>query len=168
MTQIVLTKVIICDRYDIGRGGVMSELNVFDVADYFLVQSNKSEEDDPITHLKLQKLVYYAQGYHLAMLDSPLFGETILAYKHGPVCSDLYDKYRDMGSNPLPVPPDFDPSIFDESSLKVLSDVWEYYSQFSATGLRNLTHGESPWKDTPQSSNISQKKMKEFFKTLID
>ena len=60
-------------------------LTCFDAADYFL---SKIDEDagDVITNLKLQKLVYYAQGFSLALCGRPLFAERIEAWQHGPVC----------------------------------------------------------------------------------
>lgn len=54
-------------------------LTCFDAADYFL---SKIDEDagDVITNLKLQKLVYYAQGFSLALCGRPLFAERIEAW----------------------------------------------------------------------------------------
>ncbi|WP_231840734.1 Panacea domain-containing protein [Orientia tsutsugamushi] len=48
----------------------------FDVASYFLVLVNR-EAGDVITQLKLQRLVYFIQGVHLALFDKPLFKEDI-------------------------------------------------------------------------------------------
>jgi uncharacterized phage-associated protein len=50
-----------------------------DIAQYLIHLANL-EEDDPITNLKLQKLLYYVQGFHLALFDSPLFSENIVAW----------------------------------------------------------------------------------------
>ena len=52
-------------------------ITVFDVADYFLNRADKEEDGDIITNLKLQKLVYYAQGFHLAMFGKPFFENPI-------------------------------------------------------------------------------------------
>lgn len=59
-------------------------LTCFDVADYFLTQSNETQSNDEnsgdfLSNLKLQKLVYYAQGFFLALLNWPLFNEEIEA-----------------------------------------------------------------------------------------
>ncbi len=48
------------------------------------------EAGDVITQLKLQKLMYIAQGIHLALYDAPLFKEEIEAWQHGPVVRELY------------------------------------------------------------------------------
>jgi uncharacterized phage-associated protein len=55
-------------------------LNCDDVAKYFLAQASE-DAGDLISNLKLQKLVYYAQGFHLALYDTPLFPEPNLVYK---------------------------------------------------------------------------------------
>ena len=62
-------------------------------AKYFLAQASE-DAGDLISNLKLQKLVYYAQGFHLALYDEPLFLEAIEAWTHGPVVPDLYRHYK--------------------------------------------------------------------------
>ena len=47
-------------------------LNCYDVANYFLSLTNE-DEGDLISNLRLQKLMYYAQGLHLAVQDAPVF-----------------------------------------------------------------------------------------------
>ena len=42
--------------------------NVHDVANSFLLL-DKLNDGEGISHLKLQKLVYYAQGFYLAIFD---------------------------------------------------------------------------------------------------
>ena len=67
--------------------------NVLDIAKYFLYLDN-TNEGDGVSNLKLQKLVYYAQGYYSAIFDNPLFSNEISAWTHGPVISDLYHEYK--------------------------------------------------------------------------
>ncbi|MCC8462499.1 MAG: hypothetical protein LN546_04970 [Rickettsia endosymbiont of Ecitomorpha arachnoides] len=49
-------------------------LSCFNVVQYFLILVDR-ELGDTITQLKLQKLIYFAQGSHLALFDEPLFKE---------------------------------------------------------------------------------------------
>lgn len=53
-------------------------ISCFDVANYFLVLVDR-EVGDTITQLKLQKLIYFAQGVHLALFNKPFFEEEIEA-----------------------------------------------------------------------------------------
>ena len=70
-------------------------LSCDDAAKYFLAQVSE-DAGDLISNLKLQKLLYYAQGFHLALYDQPLFPEAIEAWTHGPVVPDLYRHYKSM------------------------------------------------------------------------
>ena len=139
----------------------------FDVAKYFLAQSNE-DAGDLISNLKLQKLVYYAQGFSLALNDEPIFGEHIEAWMHGPVVPDLYQEYKSYGSNAIPPPADFTPAIFNRKELQLLEDVYAVYGQYSAWKLRQLTHSEQPWKDNycegVSSQRISLDEMQSYFK----
>ena len=73
----------------------------FSVAKYFLFLSDE-EAGDTISNLKLQKLLYYAQGFHLALNDSPLFAESIEAWTHGPVVPVVYQLYKHAGASAIP------------------------------------------------------------------
>lgn len=148
----------------------MSELTCFDVADYFL---SLSEEDagDSISNLKLQKLVYYAQGFHLAFYDRPLFPERIEAWEHGPVVPELYYKYREYGAERIPMPEDVDFGKYAPETRELLEEVNRMFGQYSAWKLRNMTHEEPPWADAHAkripNALISHGAMKEYFSTLI-
>ena len=66
--------------------------SVHDVADFFI--NLASADQDSLTHLKLQKLCYYAQGWHLALQGKPLFAARLEAWAHGPVAPVLYDRFK--------------------------------------------------------------------------
>ncbi|MDP9363220.1 MAG: DUF4065 domain-containing protein [Chloroflexota bacterium] len=135
-----------------------------DVANYFIWRANADEEyGENITNLKLQKLVYYAQGFHLAWYGEPLFPEPIEAWAHGPVVRPLYFEYQRHGANPLQTPEGFDPGTIDERTRQLLEEVYQVYGQYSAWALRNLTHEEAPWKDTPRNAAIPHEAMRTFF-----
>lgn len=135
-----------------------------DIAEYFLHLEGDGGE---ISNLKLQKLVYYAQGFSLALHGEPLFEEAIEAWMHGPVVPSLYRKYRDFGSNPIPPNDAFDPSILDRAKLRLIEEVYDVYGQYSAWKLRQLTHEEDPWRDNYEegaySREIPQQEMAHYF-----
>ena len=139
-----------------------------DVANYFLTLDDE-EVGELISNLKLQKLVYYAQGFHLAMMDEPLFADSIEAWAHGPVVPALYHEYKVHGSGVIPVPSDFDPDTIDQETRSLLNEVYNVFGQFSGWKLRNMTHEEPPWKKAYSGSGIiSQKSMKKYFLTMVD
>lgn len=138
-----------------------------DIADFFLdLGSRSSGEAALISNLKLQKLLYYAQGYHLAMTGRPLFAERIEAWDHGPVVREVYQEYKRFGCNPIPVMKSYEPTAFDEGLCRFLEDVHADRGGFTAWHLREMTHAERPWWDTfipRQSEEISQDKLREYF-----
>ncbi len=145
----------------------MAELTASDVADYFL-SSVDEESGDNISNLKLQKLVYYAQGLHLAMHDGqPLFDDDIEAWQHGPVVPELYRRYKDHGAGAIPRPAAIDLEKFSSETCAFLEDVWETFGQYSAMKLRAMTHEEPPWKLTPLNCPISRELMRNYFRTLL-
>jgi uncharacterized phage-associated protein len=98
----------------------------------------------PVSNLKLQKLVYYAQAWHLALFKEPLFGEEIEAWVHGPVVPVIFRRYRDYKWAPI----DRVDAPHASARLKAhLEEVWRVYGELSAYDLERLTHSESPWKE---------------------
>ena len=145
----------------------MPTVDVHDVAKYFL-SLNDEEVGELISNLKLQKLVYYAQGFRLAITGEPLFTDTIEAWAHGPVVPSLYHEYKGFMAGAIPSPTDFDPKCIDQNTRELLDEVYAVYGQFSAWKLRNLTHAEKPWIDAYNKTVvISTKVMKEYFLTLV-
>jgi uncharacterized phage-associated protein len=140
-----------------------------DVAEYFLSLSDP-ECEDFISNLKLQKLVYYAQGFHLAIFGEPLFDEPIEAWTHGPVVKDLYHEYKEHGANAIDKPVSIDLNRYTKDIRELLDDVWKVYGQYSASKLRNLTHAEPIWIEAYNKYPgcvISHDSMKKYFKTLL-
>lgn len=141
----------------------------FDVAKYFLAQSSE-DAGDLISNLKLQKLVYYAQGFSLALTGSPMFAEHLEAWLHGPVVPDLYREYKTFGSGHIPHPEGFDLNVFSAEERELLDEVYEFYGQYSAWRLRQLTHGEMPWRESYKEGlnrEISLDSLRRYFETQI-
>ena len=139
-----------------------------DIADYFLYKNAMEDEsDDFISDLKIQKLVYYAQGFSLALLNEPLFDEEIEAWMHGPVVPELYQEFKKYGNGPIDAPKKLDFKKYPEDVRKLLDEVYLTYGQFTAWKLRNLTHEEPPWKNAPPQGIITHDELKKYFKTLV-
>jgi uncharacterized phage-associated protein len=148
--------------------------SVFDVAKYFLMLAASGTEDagEAMTHLKLQKLLYYAQGFHLALYDGkPIFEDTIEAWKQGPVVNSVWHAYKEKGSAPIAPDDKFDPAkLISTEEEEVLIDVWNAYGQFSAWKLRNMTHEEPPWRNAYKentNATITLKSMCDYFSTQV-
>lgn len=144
-------------------------VSVFDVAKAFLVLDDKKDASDGISNLKLQKLVYYAQGFHLAFHDTLFFPERIEAWPHGPVAPALYHEYKQYEGRPIDPPKDFDlEDNFSKEQIEILQDVHDVYGQFSGWQLRNISHEEPTWINNEADRNvISEQEMREYFKTRL-
>lgn len=118
----------------------------------------------PDIFIFLQKLLYYAQGCYLAMKDKPLFNENILAWEHGPVVNEVYQEYKQNGSNPIVFDEPYDIKKVDNETRAILEEVFDVFGQYSAWKLREMTHEEAPWKETVRNDVIDREKIKDFFK----
>lgn len=143
---------------------------VNEVAKYFLTLGDE-EAGDLVSNLKLQKLCYYAQGFHLALFGKPLFEDSIEAWTHGPVVPELYHAYKQHGSGAIPMPQGFKVESINKDVRELLDEVYNTYGQFSAWKLRNMTHDEAPWVEAfgrYPGAEISRSSMQDFFKTLVN
>lgn len=108
-----------------------------DVAAYIL------ERAGPMTAMKLQKLVYYSQAWHLVWEEEPLFSERIEAWANGPVVPELYHFHR--GRFKLDSWPQGDSNNLTESERETINAVLEFYGDKNPQWLSDLTHSEDPW-----------------------
>ncbi|MDC7141904.1 Panacea domain-containing protein [Bacteroides finegoldii] len=131
-----------------------------------IISKTDLEHGDTISNLKLQKMMYYQQGFHLAYFGTPLFDEDIVAWQYGPVVPSVYQEYKSFESNSISTSKEGISLSDDEEEL--FNNVYEEYNQFSAVALMKMTHEESPWKTTEINSVISRDKMAAFFKTQIE
>ncbi|WP_300486552.1 type II toxin-antitoxin system antitoxin SocA domain-containing protein [Flavobacterium sp.] len=146
------------------------------IADWIISKVN-TNAGDTISPLKLQKLLYYCQAWHLAIFKTPLFKEEIQAWAHGPVVPSQYSRFSYILRNDR-----IDPSginlekiVFDNvETEKLLNEVFEIYNEHSATYLEALTHSEKPWIDARANLNewersnaiITHQTMERFYSDL--
>lgn len=110
----------------------------------------------PMSHLKLQKLLYLIEGYHLAYFTESLINDEFQAWTHGPVSRKVYDSlkdksrlYADVGYEPTP-DSDQDPialihSLLTQDQIDLINEVLDLYDKESGFELEALTHAQTPW-----------------------
>jgi uncharacterized phage-associated protein len=146
--------------------------------------------------MQVQKLVYFAHGWHLAITGEPLIDEQVEAWKWGPVIRSIYRDFREYGSKPIDskyCPMHFQweggktyfthlaaPSVDDipdkaEFTKRFLDKVWSIYGKYTAYQLSNLTHlPDTPWQKTvqkhggrpPKNTDIPSEIIRDYFTTL--
>jgi len=149
-------------------------------ANEFIVKS----PDIGVSHMKLQKLTYYAYGWWLALKDDPVLTEGPEVWAHGPVFWTMYHALKGFGGTGIKHPqkdhPFQDPPRIDDgdTEVKALLDwTWEKYGLFSPFYLSDQTHKTgSPWQQVaqshdyriPQHTTIPDEIIKSYFKGMAE
>lgn len=93
--------------------------------------------------LKLQKLLYLAQGYSYAFYDRPLFNDEIEGWVHGPVVRDVYNLFKSYQYNSIDITYEIDE--LDSEAEDVLNYVINNFAKYDAKYLEKLSHEQEPW-----------------------
>jgi len=127
--------------------GLLAMYDARNVANEFLRQAK--ERGSTLTNMELQKLVYIAHGYSLAILDRPLIKQHVEAWRYGPVIPDLYHALRQYGSGVVKALINLLPEEkLSETDSKLVKSVLSAYGQFSGPQLSTMTHREgTPWRE---------------------
>ena len=144
------------------------------VANYFLLRTNVPA-GDVMTHLKLQKLCYFAQVFNLVNRDCKLFEDTFQAWSHGPVAPALWKRFKKFtwqgiggdGVGSLSI------KSLTDADEQILDAVWVKLGRWTARELEYWTHQHDPWKhargNTPRgwhaTTEISVASLKKFYCT---
>jgi len=147
----------------------------------------KQKPKAEVSPMKLQKLIYFAHGWHWALADKPLVSEQVEAWKFGPVISPVYHAFKQFGNNPIAElgrlvrfsgtrlvseVPRLSEAMLGETA-QLLNRVWEVYSPYTAIQLSNATHAvgtpwQEVWEKAPEriGTDIPDEKIREYFVKL--
>ena len=131
------------------RMNASQTLDYRDAAEYILEQF-----DAPLSTMKLQKLLYFAQGWTLAIVNRRLVNTDFEAWKWGPVSHELYTHHRrQYGIEHLV---GGDASTVTGNNKVILDAVIENYGGLSGMQLGDLTHQPgTPWTTVRQEAGIT-------------
>lgn len=147
-----------------------ADSNALKVANHLVAFSRV--HGDPISNLKLQKLLYYAEGWYLAFYGKSLFSEDIQAWPRGPVVYSVWKHFSGYRWRPISRPIEM-PKMPNRIQQHI-EGLMEAYGDLSAYTLERMTHQERPWlearkglKDGQRSNRvISRETMRTFFSEL--
>lgn len=122
--------------------------SALDVAAYILRQQG------PMTAMKLQKLVYYSQAWHLVWEERRMFEETIEAWANGPVVRELYRRHQGLWQVDSNTPLGGNPDALDIGRRETVDVVLESYGDKPAHWLSELTHSENPWRRARERARL--------------
>lgn len=137
------------------------------------------QDGKEFSHLKIQKLLYYSQGWHLALYDKPLIAGEFQAWVRGPVNKEVYDHFNKTKY----ATSDISAADIDLNLIEGVSDLQQFhfksvldsYGHHSGTKLELMTHQETPWltarggisAHSRSETVISEQLMKDYFVSLI-
>jgi len=125
-------------------------------------------DGNPVTQMKLQKMVYFAHGYHLAKFGDPLVIEEFEAWKFGPVIPFIYQTYKLYGSGEITdtsliynvTKLESELSKIDPNAIDAINYTWKVTKSLDANSLSAWTHKiGSPWQEVykPHINSIAIK-----------
>jgi uncharacterized phage-associated protein len=120
--------------------------SAMDVANFFIEIFKDSE--DPVTNLRIQKLLYFAQGWSLIRLKEPLFEDDTCAWQHGPVVPNVYHELSSYCKGPITSTQDsYSSTVFTTDQVTLLIDVAMKYRIYSTSKLVDMCHADGgAWK----------------------
>ncbi|MDD6419670.1 MAG: DUF4065 domain-containing protein [Clostridium sp.] len=166
----------------------MERYSALDIATWFIYKTNAEKKENQaindtyevyegLTHLKLQKLLYYAQGISLSLNNNVLFNDQIEAWNHGPVIKSVFEKFCKKGRNEItiedsPSPVDVIRKIEADTPVReALNMTYDNFAIYTAWQLRNMTHEKgTPWYQTykpGKNKKISVDLIKKYFDTYV-
>ena len=139
-----------------------------DVANFFITQFR--ETDDPMTKVRVQKFMFFAQAEALVRLGHPLFREEFKAWHYGPVIPSVGNKTKDIpNGEPIKgVIGEYDIHTFSVEEIEVLMDVSVYCGRYSTAELSRITHVPGgPWdsvhEENGKAETITKDSIREYY-----
>lgn len=105
-----------------------------------------------LTPMQLQKLVYFAHGWNLAITDGPLLNEQVEAWRYGPVIPSLYHEFKRFGAGSITLGPEDVEHAYqglDGHTRSLVDRIWDVYGNYDGAQLSAMTHRDgTPWDQT--------------------
>ena len=141
--------------------------SALDVAQYVI--EKYWQGGSPITNLKLQKILYYIQGYAFKRYNEPAYSEDIYRWPYGPVVPEVYFEYNRFRGSPISEPSDNEMTAAlkrlktDKALLSVVDSVIDKSVAYTAAQLVEKTHNETPWQTTKDAEIIPPSLIDRYF-----
>lgn len=139
---------------DVGMKPLSDNISSASTANFLLIESR--ERGDILTNLKLQKLLYYAQAWYLAIHNKSLFSEDFQAWIHGPVLPSQYQRFKKFEWRPILEEGITLPALKDENIKAHLIEIVDVFGVENASALELMTHNEMPWKQARKGIPVNQ------------
>lgn len=139
-------------------------VDILDAARYLIFLSYGKNKNS-LTPLKLQKVLYLAQGWSYVWDNVAAFNDDFCAWQYGPVNERVYEAFKKYGRSEIPEDEGIT-EISDKSVAETLEAVWLEYGKMTAYDLVELTHRHKPWKIAySQGIKITNSSIQEYFQS---
>lgn len=140
---------------------ICMKMDALQLSEYIIRRA--SERGQFVTNLKLQKTLYYVQGYLLRVYPEAAFNDEICHWQYGPVVPRVYFAYSPYGSSPLNSDETTNLPKVEKSIKQLIDCVIDECLKHSARELVTKTHEEAPWEETEPNQVITQDSITKYF-----
>jgi uncharacterized phage-associated protein len=153
-------------------------MDINKICDYIITMATEGGES--LNLLKLQKLLYYTQAWHLAFYDKRAFKGNFQAWIHGPVNREIYERFADSKTlysevTESDIQPNFDFRGISKDLRSHIDNVLEVYLKYTGSQLEEISHNEPPWQHARKGYRPSQRcevvideeDMKDYYRSLL-
>ena len=139
----------------------MGKIKIQELSFFYVYHAMINEVE--ITHLKLQKILYYTQAYHLVYFNKhTIFDDIPEAWVNGPVYRIIYDSFKHLGvRSPLSYKEDAELKIearyeqlknnleacLTKEQVLFINSIFNHFGTMTSEKLVYLTHKEKPWNE---------------------
>lgn len=115
------------------------------VANAFIHRAKNGKIAD-LTPMKLQKLMFFAQSWHIKETGYPLFDDFFSRWQYGPVIPSIYHEFKDFRDKPITT---YGMDVYcnstmiddrDTASWALIDDMIKEYGNYTASQLSWMTH----------------------------
>ena len=157
------------------------------IANWFIVRHSVDclclgKIKEPITNMKLNKLMYFAQGTYLALYDERLFNDLFYAFELGPISNEIRKKYPEKyiselndyisDKKAIQLVKNYYPILSDEKAEEALHFTWDEFGYYTASELVTIScDKDGPWAKVYKKGKcwipINDDDIKEYFKDAV-
>lgn len=145
--------------------------NPFAVANFIIKIA--MEKDNPVTNLKLQKIMFFLRGYCLSKYETPLIDGTFSKWRYGPIEKDVYRNFKNNGASPITYEYEvanikdgiihvrtvkMDRNVLNSDVANDFEKIVENLVAIESWKLVEMTHSHSSWKNYSDKINAHEAK----------
>lgn len=121
--------------------------SALEIATYFILKARDSKDGKPLTNMKLQKMLYYAQTLYFSAREQRLFHEELIAVESGAVIPSVNKRYSSFNHHEIDVEPEISVEHIKREDRRYLDDVWRIMRSFATRELERMIRKQKPWEE---------------------